>query len=115
MIAKREVVALLWDGAATVRAAQRAMKKRASVQITLPQGTHHALFQHLNPGAARGTPENFDTEGGAEMLARIATVAGLEALGKLERAVRLARYRVQLSTPDPVLILAPPDSSERAR
>jgi hypothetical protein len=111
MIAKPQVIALPWGGPETVRAARRAMKTGESVKIALPLETHHALFQHLHPGAARGTPESFDIEGGPELLPRVASVAGLEELQKLEGPARRLGYGVWLSTPDPVLVLAPIDLS----
>jgi hypothetical protein len=41
------------------------------------------------------------------MLLRIATVAGLEELSQLARAVRRSRYSVHLESPDPLLVLSP--------
>lgn len=108
MSTKPGIVALAWESLPSVQAARQAMKAGAQVRISLPQGTHHALFQHLHPGAARGTPESFEIEGGPELLPRIAGVAGLEEVRKLEATARRLRYRVALSTPDPTLVLSPP-------
>ncbi len=107
MQSNSEIVCLLWEGASSVDAARHAMQKGKRVEIALPQGVHHALFRHLNPQAPLGAPEAFDAEGGPELLPRIATVAGLRELEQLERLSRRARYRVELSSPDPLLVLTP--------
>jgi hypothetical protein len=114
MARNSQIVVLLWEGTASVRAAREAIDNGQRVEISLPQGTHHALFRHLNPEAARGMPESLDAEGGPEMLPQIATVAGLQEVRKLERPARRSRYRVRLSSPDPLLVLTPPPVAQAA-
>jgi hypothetical protein len=105
---KRGRIELVWEGDATVEAARKAMKRGDAIEIGLPLGVHHALFRHLHPESAPGLPEDLDELAGPEILRRISTVAGLEEIAKLEKPAKAARYRVQLLTPDPLLVLLPP-------
>ena len=99
---------LRWDGAPSIAAARTAMRAGSRVDIELPLETHHALYRHLNPDAPRGPDEEIDADDGAELLERIATVAGLEELGALAPALKAGGYRVELNGPDPLLSLLPP-------
>lgn len=108
------MVTLLWEGGPSLDAARRAMEGGERIEITLPQGVHHALFRHLHPDAPRGAPEIIDEDDGAHMLLRIATVAGLEELSQLARGVQQSRYRVHLASPDPLLVLTPKAPRELA-
>ncbi|HEX6319490.1 MAG TPA: hypothetical protein VFZ84_11485 [Burkholderiales bacterium] len=108
------IVNLRWEGLPSVKAARGAMRNGDRVDIDLPLETHHALFRHLNPDAPRGSDEEIDASDGVELLARIATVAGLEEMARLGPAVRRSRYGVQLTGPEPRLILVPPQP-KRAR
>ena len=98
-------IELAWEGEETVAACRDAMKRGAEVEIGLAVGLHHALFRHLHPDDARGMPEDLEEEGGPQLLRRIAAVAGLEELARLERPAKLARYRVRLVSPDPRVLL----------
>ena len=89
------------DGASSVRAARRAITAGDCVEISLPQGVHHALRVRLQDG------DIVDVRNGAEILPRLAAVAGLEEFGKLASAVRRAGYRVRVTSPDPVVVLTP--------
>jgi hypothetical protein len=103
---------LRWPGAGTLQAARRAIRDGNPVEIELPLEMHSALHSHLHPEAAAGPVDRLEADGGAELLGAIATVAGLEELDGLRAAVRRARYRVRITSPEPVLQLQPP---ERAR
>jgi len=105
---KRGRIELVWEGDATVEAARKAMKRGDAIEIGLPLGVHHALFRHLHPESAPGLPEDLDELAGPELLRKISAVAGLEEFADLEKAVKAARYRVQLLTPDPLVVLLPP-------
>jgi hypothetical protein len=98
-----EAVLLRWPGANTLGEARAAMRSGRPVEIELPLETHHALCTRLGQGRLDAA----EASGGAQMLALLAAVAGLEGLERLAPAVRKARYRVRLTTPDPVLTLAP--------
>lgn len=104
-----DIVSLRWDGAPCLEAARAAMRKRSRIEIALPLETHHALFRHLHPEAPRGPDEDIDASGGAELLATVASVAGLEGIDALSAPLKRARYRAQLVSPEPLLLLLPPD------
>jgi hypothetical protein len=105
---------LWWPGTDTLKAARRAIRERRAVEIELPLEVHYALHSHLHPRAAAGPVEGLEAEGGAELLGQVATVAGLEELGKLHAAVRRARYRVRVTSPQPLLRLQPPGDARKA-
>ena len=102
------VVALRWPGSDTLKQARAAMRGRLPVEIELPLEVHYALYKHLHPDRPHTPSEDIDASGGEELLAPIATVAGLADLQKLEPAVRRAGYRVRLVSPEPRLRLTPP-------
>jgi hypothetical protein len=109
MVRETALVALRWDGAQTLKAARAAMTGGCQVDIELPLEVHYAIFRHLNADAqGRRAPQKIDATGGADMLAHIATVAGLEPLARLVAAVKRARYSVRVTSPEPVLSLIPP-------
>lgn len=106
------IVSLSWN-AACLEAAREVLRRGSRVDIALPLETHHALYRHVNPDAPPGPHEDIDAEGGEDLLQRIATVAGLEELADLVPALRRHRYRVELSGPDPLLSLLPPEARGR--
>jgi hypothetical protein len=105
---------LWWPGTDTLEAARRAIRAGSEVEIALPLEVHYALHSHLHPQAAAGPVENLEAEGGAELLGRVATIAGLEDLGRLRSAVRRARYRVRVTSPEPLLRLQPLERARKA-
>jgi hypothetical protein len=107
MALMREPVALRWPGARTLHAARAAIRQRLPVEIELPLETHHALCMRLHPDAPRTSAADLDESGGPELVAPLAAVAGLEQLSALERALRRAHYRLQVTSPEPVLRLTP--------
>jgi hypothetical protein len=102
-------VPLRWPGIQTLKAARAAIRNGDPVEIELPLEVHYALLKHLHPGQARTGSEDIDASGGAELLGPIATVAGLEELKDLVPAVRRARYTLRVTSPEPRLILTPPE------
>ena len=104
----RRVVDLPWEGEATVKEARKAMTEGSEVEIALPVNMHYVLSRHLHPQAAPGEPNAVDQTGGAEIIARMATLQGLESMHPLERAVQRSHYRVRLVSPSPLLMLSPP-------
>jgi hypothetical protein len=105
-------VALRWPGTGTMKDARAAIRRGEPVDIELPLEVHYALFKHLHPDRPHTPSEEIDASGGAELLAPIATVAGLQDLKELEAVVRKSGYSVRLTSPEPRLRLTPP---ERAR
>jgi hypothetical protein len=109
MIREQTVVPLRWPGTDTLKAARAAIRERSAVEIELPLEVHYALYTRLHPAPPHGAAENVDASGGAELLAPICAVAGLEELQRLAPAVRRAHYRVHLLSPQPTLRLLPPE------
>ena len=108
----QSTVVLRWPGTGTMKEARAAIRRGDPIDIELPLEVQYALFKHLHPDRPHSPSEAIDTAGGAELLAPIATVAGLQDLRELEPAVRKARYSVRLTSPEPRLRLTPP---QRAR
>ena len=107
----RHVVEVQWPGQDALKEARDAVKRGCEVAIELPAGTHYVLYRHLHPGESGGHTERIHVTGGVELLEPIATVKGLEELAKLRPALERARYRVRLTSPEPTLVLAPPDEA----
>lgn len=108
MVRETTVVAMRWDGAHSVKAARSAIASGSQVEIELPLEDHYALYRHLHPESPRGGAEDIDASGGAELLASIATVAGLQDIQYLQPSVQRSHYRVRLTSPEPLLRLIPP-------
>ena len=98
-----------WRGAESLPEVLAALERGEAAEIALPQSTHHALYMHVTPQAQSAEGALVDARGGAELLHAIAGVAGLGELAALEEAVRRAGYAVHLHSPDPTLVLLPPD------
>lgn len=107
MVQQSAVVALRWEGPQSVKAARSAIAAGNQVEIELPLEDHYALYRHLHPEATRAA-EQLDASGGAELLASIASVAGMEDVLKLRAAIQRAHYRVRVTSPEPLLTLIPP-------
>lgn len=107
-MADTEVIMLTWGGRETAATAIQALRRRAKVEITLPANIHHGLFRRLYPDAAVTAPEGVNVFGGAELIAPLATLAGLEAMAELAEPLTHSGYRLQLRSPSPVLSLIPP-------
>ena len=103
-------VRLNWRGAKTVRSVASFLERQGSVALSLAPDLHHSLFVHLHPQAAPGQPEEVDTQGGAELLSRIAEIAGLEELARLVPALQAANARVQVESPAPTIHIRIPEA-----
>lgn len=105
---KTEAINLMWSGRETVALAIAGVARQARIEIALPADIHHALFRRLYPDADEATLEAVNEAGGAELVATLATLAGLEAMAELESPMIRAGYRLHLVSPGPVLSLIPP-------
>jgi len=103
-------VRLNWRGAGTARSLASFLERHTSVALNLAPELHHSLFVHLHPQAPPGQPEQVDVEGGAELLARIAEIPGLEALATLVAALQAARAQIQVQSPAPILRIRIPEA-----
>ena len=110
---ERNVVPLQWPGLHSLKAAREAIDSGDEVEIELPVGTHYMLYRHFHPDDNGAAAEHMDVSGGAEILEALAAIKGLEDLARLEAPVKRARYRVQLTSPEPMLRLAPPAKRRR--
>lgn len=103
-----DALRLTWSGKDTSAHAIEAMQRRAKVEIALPASIHHALYSRLNPRADTAAMEAVDASGGAELVATLATLTGLEAMAELAEPLTRWGYRVHVISPGPVLSLIPP-------
>ena len=99
-----EVATLMWRGARTIDAAERALAGRRDVELQLPAGYHHAVSAHFaSPGVTVGG--YVDEEGAADLLTRFRAVRGLEHIASLEQSVRRAQARVRVVSPSPTVTI----------
>lgn len=94
---------LAWRGASTVQAARNALSLNVDVELRLPATYHHAVCRHLRKTAAAQVSESLDLRGGAELLARLADVHGLEQIAELELPAARARAQVRIVSPSPTI------------
>lgn len=94
-------VNLTWEGSETIKTILRLTDdpQPGGITLELPPNYHHAIFQHLYPGAGAGEIEILDETGTPELLTRIARVRGLEELEKLVDPLRARHAVVQLRDP----------------
>jgi hypothetical protein len=93
---------LLWRGPASLPEVHAALARGDRIVLVLPQALHHALAVRLSADAA-----SVDVSGDPEILRSLAALRGLEALGDLVGPLRAARYSVSVTSPEPLLRLAP--------
>jgi len=96
---------LLWRGTETVRAACNTLARHGKVELQLPSDFHHAVYCRLYPRATPGSAEEVDVSGGAELIARISRIPGLDALARLEEVAAEAHARVHVVSPSPKVVI----------
>ena len=101
------LIRLLWNGAATAQTIKSMFRHSARIEVELPDNYNHALFARLHSGASPTQPERIDVSGGAELLARIAEVKGLEGFAELAEPVAKWCASVHVQSPPKVLIVVP--------
>lgn len=94
-------VHLTWEGNETVKTIARLAREPQPgvVTLALPRNYHHAIYQHLYPGAGAGEVETLNEAAGPELLARIARVRGLENLEELVGPLQARNASANLSDP----------------
>lgn len=102
---------LLWRGTETIGAACDTLARHGRVEVQLPTDFHHAVFARLHPHAPPGQVEEVDVSGGAELIARISSIPGLDALARLEQPVAAAHARVRVVSPSPKLLITAPSAA----
>ena len=95
-----------WPAQDSLPEIEAAIARGDAVEIALPQGAHHALCMHMAP---RADAAQVNAQGGPEVLRAIAGVAGLDGLARFEEPLRRSAYSVGLHSPDPTLVLLPPE------
>ena len=108
-------VRLTWRGAKTVDSLASFLARQGNVALGLAPDLHHSLFAHLHPQAPPGQPEDVDMQGGAELLARIAEIPGLEELARLVPGLRAARAQIQVQSPAPIVHIRIPEGERFER
>lgn len=106
-----EMIKLTWGGHETAASTNDALLRRAKVEIALPSSMHHALFRHVYPDADAADTEEVDVAGGAELIATLASIEGLQAMAELAEPLARSGYRLHLHSPSPVLVLIPPQTT----
>ncbi len=98
-----ETTRLQWRGGETVASLREAIARHADVELELPADFHHAVASRLKPDLPPAHGQRLEVSGGAELLARVAGIAGLSALSSLEDAVYRAPARVHVVSPVPTI------------
>ena len=99
------VVNLTWHGMATVDVARAAVSDHRDVELQLPAGFHHAVLVRFRAQAVAGRDEAVDVAGGPELLARVATIHGLDALGALHDPAVREHAHVRIVSPSPKIVI----------
>ena len=108
---ERNLVAVQWPARRSFDTVRQAIEEGREVEIALPAGTHYALYRHLHPGESGAGADEVEAAGGVDLLESIATIPGLQELLQLRGLLERARYRVQVTSPEPTLRLSPPASA----
>ncbi len=101
---KEPLIRLTWHGHETVAVIPALLQEAEQIEISLPLDYNHALFETLHPEAQAADLEDIDAQGGPELLSRIATVSGLEELGKLIEVLGKANATLRVFSPPTLLI-----------
>lgn len=106
MVSKPEV--LVWPGAESMAALRRALQEGRDVELVLSAGLHNAFFSRFEADAPLDSEVQVDVQGGADLIARLKGIAGLEPLAELEQTLRDGGWRVAIVSPTPRIILSAP-------
>lgn len=98
---------LNWEGAETISAVNPVLHQPCHIELNLAANYHHAIFRHLHPDAPAGQLEALDEQGGAELLAKLAEIDGLQPFSRLRDAVAESEGSVRISAPAMVIIDIP--------
>jgi hypothetical protein len=105
MTCKREV--LIWPGAESMQALKRGLQEGREIEIVLSAGLHNAFFNRFEPDAPPDAEVQVDVQGGADLIAQLKSIAGLEPLAELEQTLRDGGWRVAITSPTPRIVLSP--------
>lgn len=96
---------LLWHGAQTIEAAAAALSNHANVALHLPANFHHAVVAQFRSRNTQTPNEVVDVIGGAELLAKLSSIRGLEEIAGLEAPVQEAHAAVHIVSPSPTIAI----------
>jgi len=101
------LIKLPWHGHETIESIPALLDQAEQIEITLPANYNHALFRVLHPDQPHAQLEAISASGGPELLAKIATVIGLEELAALTGALHAAQATVRVVSPPTIVITLP--------
>lgn len=101
------IIRLNWEGVETIAAIRPVLHQPCRIELTLAANYHHALFRHFHPAAPAGQFELLDERGGAELLAKLAEIDGLQVLAQLRDDVITAKATVRVTGPATVIMEVP--------
>lgn len=107
-------IKLTWRGHETIESIPALLDHARKLEITLPSNYNHSLFIALHRDEPAAQLEEISASGGPELMARIATVSGLEEFAALTRPLSAARATVQVESP-PKVIITPPDGNTEGK
>ena len=110
---KEPLIRLTWHGHETITVIPKLLDEAEEIEIALPLDYNHSLFHALHPDARPADLEDIDAQGGPELLARVATVSGLNELAQLVEVLKQVQASIRVSSPPTILITVPnnkPDS-----
>jgi hypothetical protein len=109
---KEPLIELPWRGQETIANTPRLLDKARQVKITLPDNYNHSLFSVFHPDAPPGHPEAVDVSGGAELLAAVASIRGLEGIAQLADGLPTEELSVRVVSPPAIVMTLGPLSAE---
>ena len=109
---KEPLIKLTWHGHETVASIPALLDQAGQIEIILPLNYNHALFHRLHPHAPPAELETIDVSGGPELLAKIATINGLEELDALAGTLTATQALVRVVSPPKVVITLPAANPE---
>ncbi|NIR25582.1 MAG: hypothetical protein GWN77_01110 [Gammaproteobacteria bacterium] len=110
---KEPLTRFTWRGQETVEKVMSARSRAMCIEILLPANYNHALFRLLYPGETQTAVESLNYAGGPELLVKIASIAGLEPLTALGKALSSANATIQLTSPPTLIITFPNKNREQ--
>ena len=100
---------LLWNGRQTVDEVRRllgSVQGPLVIELHLPADLHHSLFVTLHPEAGSEELQELAEEGGAELLRRIETLPGIEAMADIREVVAERGLKVRIESPSPRIVIS---------
>ncbi|PTR16164.1 hypothetical protein C8R31_102178 [Nitrosospira sp. Nsp2] len=110
---KEPLITLPWHGHETIESIPALLDDALEIEITLPVNYNHSLFSLLHGDDAPGRVEEVRASGGPELLAKIASVKGLEELSSLIEPLTAAGAKVRVLSPPRIVITLPANAKKQ--